>query len=92
MIQIELDTQTVSHPRHSCNWIFPFLPRVLRTRPASYCLLHGEKIHMSIDLELIRARNPIADVVGEKFTLKKTGSRFIGVEHDQIERPLQARD
>ena len=39
---------------------------------------------MSIDLEHIRARNPIADVVGEKFTLKKTGSRFIGVEHDSL--------
>lgn len=39
---------------------------------------------MSIDLELIRARNPISDVIGEKFTLKKTGSRFIGVEHDSL--------
>lgn len=39
---------------------------------------------MSIDLEHIRERNPIEEVVGEKFTLKKTGARFIGVEHDSL--------
>ena len=39
---------------------------------------------MTIDLELIRSRNPIEDVVGEKFALKKTGKRFIGIEHDSL--------
>jgi hypothetical protein len=39
---------------------------------------------MSIDLEQIRSRNPIEDVVGEKFSLKKSGARFIGVEHDSM--------
>ncbi|MBZ0291315.1 MAG: hypothetical protein K8L99_01995, partial [Anaerolineae bacterium] len=39
---------------------------------------------MSIDLEHIRSRNPIEDVVGEKFNLKQSGKRFIGVEHDSM--------
>ena len=39
---------------------------------------------MSIDLEHIRSRNPIETVIGEKFSLKKSGSRFIGVEHDSM--------
>jgi hypothetical protein len=39
---------------------------------------------MSIDLDHIRSRNPIEDVVAEKFNLKKSGSRFIGVEHDSL--------
>jgi DNA primase len=39
---------------------------------------------MSFDLEQIRARNPIEEVVGEKFTLKKAGRRFIGTEHDSL--------
>jgi DNA primase len=39
---------------------------------------------MTIDLEVIRSRNPIEDVVSEKFTLKKTGKRFIGIEHDSL--------
>ena len=39
---------------------------------------------MSFDLEQIRSRNPIEDVISEKFTLKKSGSRFIGVEHDSL--------
>ncbi len=39
---------------------------------------------MSIDLEHIRSRNPIEDVVGEKFSLKQSGKRFIGVEHDSM--------
>ena len=39
---------------------------------------------MAIDLEVIRSRNPIEDVVSEKFTLKKTGKRFIGIEHDSL--------
>ncbi|MBZ0283363.1 MAG: hypothetical protein K8L97_21685 [Anaerolineae bacterium] len=39
---------------------------------------------MSIDLEHIRSRNPIEDVVNEKFTLKKQGSRFVSLEHDSL--------
>ena len=36
------------------------------------------------DLELIRSQNPIEDVVGEKFKLKKSGSYYKGVEHDSL--------
>lgn len=39
---------------------------------------------MSIDLENIRSRNPIEDIVAEKFSLKQLGKRFIGVEHDSM--------
>jgi DNA primase len=39
---------------------------------------------MSIDLEHIRNRNPIEDVVNEKFSLRKSGNRFVGVEHDSL--------
>ncbi len=39
---------------------------------------------MSIDLEHIRSRNPIEDVVNEKFSLRKSGNRFVGVEHDSL--------
>ncbi len=39
---------------------------------------------MSIDLQHIRSRNPIEDVVGEKFSIRKSGSRFVGVEHDSF--------
>ena len=39
---------------------------------------------MSFDLEHIRSRNPIEEVVAEKSVLKKSGSRFIGVEHDSL--------
>lgn len=39
---------------------------------------------MSIDLEHIRSRNPIEDVVNEKLALRKTGNRFVGVEHDSL--------
>ena len=39
---------------------------------------------MSIDLEQIRSANPIEQVVGEKFTLKRQGTRFVGVEHDSL--------
>ncbi|MBZ0276111.1 MAG: hypothetical protein K8I60_08205, partial [Anaerolineae bacterium] len=38
----------------------------------------------SIDLEQIRARNPIEDVVSEKFNLRKSGTRFTSVEHDSL--------
>ncbi|MEO8613318.1 MAG: toprim domain-containing protein [Chloroflexota bacterium] len=39
---------------------------------------------MTLDLEHLRSRNPIEEVVAEKFALKKSGSRFIGVEHDSL--------
>ena len=39
---------------------------------------------MAFDLEQIRARNPIEDVVNEKFALKKSGTRYIGVKHDSL--------
>ncbi|MBE2267713.1 MAG: toprim domain-containing protein [Anaerolinea sp.] len=39
---------------------------------------------MSIDLEQIRSANPIEQLVGEKFTLRKSGTRFIGIEHDSL--------
>jgi DNA primase len=39
---------------------------------------------MTFDLEQIRSRNPIEEVVAEKFALKNSGSRFIGVEHDSL--------
>jgi hypothetical protein len=39
---------------------------------------------MAIDLELVRARNPIEEIVGQKFPLKRTGKRFLGVEHDSL--------
>lgn len=39
---------------------------------------------MPVDLEQIRSRNPIEDVVSEKFSLKKSGTRFVGVEHDSM--------
>ncbi len=39
---------------------------------------------MSIDLEQIRSANPIEQIVGEKFTLKRQGTRFVGVEHDSL--------
>jgi DNA primase len=39
---------------------------------------------MSIDLEQIRSANPIEQVVGEKFNLKRMGTRFVGVEHDSL--------
>jgi hypothetical protein len=39
---------------------------------------------MSFDLEQIRSRNPIEEIVAEKFALKKSGTRFIGVEHDSL--------
>ncbi len=39
---------------------------------------------MTSDLELIRSRNPIEDIVAQKFPLRRSGSRFIGVEHDSL--------
>ncbi len=39
---------------------------------------------MTFDLEHIRSRNLIEEVVAEKFALKKSGSRFIGMEHDSL--------
>jgi hypothetical protein len=43
-----------------------------------------KELKMSIDLEHIRSRNAIEDLVGERFSLKKSGKRFIGVEHDSL--------
>ena len=39
---------------------------------------------MRIDIEHIRSRNPIEDVVGEKLSLKQTGKRYIGIDHDSM--------
>lgn len=39
---------------------------------------------MTLDLEQLRSHNPIEEVVAEKFSLKKSGTRFIGVEHDSL--------
>jgi DNA primase len=39
---------------------------------------------MAIDLELIRSRNPIEEVINEVFPLRQTGKRFIGTEHDSL--------
>lgn len=39
---------------------------------------------MGFDLETIRAANPIEAVVAEKFTLRKSGVRFVGIEHDSL--------
>jgi DNA primase len=37
-----------------------------------------------LDLELIRSRNPIEEVVQEKFGLKKSGAHFVGIDHDSL--------
>ncbi|MCI0711845.1 MAG: toprim domain-containing protein [Chloroflexi bacterium] len=37
-----------------------------------------------MDLDLIRTRNPIVDMVREKFELKQSGTHFIGLEHDSL--------
>ena len=37
-----------------------------------------------IDLEQIRAQNRIEDVIAATFPLKKTGTHYIGVEHDSF--------
>jgi DNA primase len=39
---------------------------------------------MTIDLEQIRSGNPIETIVGEKYPLRRMGSRFVGVEHDSL--------
>ncbi len=39
---------------------------------------------MRIDIEHIRSRNPIEDVVSEKLSLKQTGKRYIGIDHDSM--------
>jgi len=58
--------------------------RVFLTRPLFSFAYDPEVLEMSFDLEQIRSRNPIEEVVGEKFALKKSGSRFVGVEHDSL--------
>jgi hypothetical protein len=37
-----------------------------------------------IDLEQIRSRYPIEVLVGEKFALRKSGTRFVSIEHDSL--------
>lgn len=39
---------------------------------------------MTIDLEAIRSRHAIETLINEHFPLKKSGVRFIGVEHDSL--------
>jgi hypothetical protein len=39
---------------------------------------------MTLDLEQIRSANPIEQLVAEKFPLKRSGTRFVGVEHDSL--------
>lgn len=39
---------------------------------------------MALDLDALRDRNPIEAVINEKFALRKTGTRFVGVEHDSL--------
>src|SRR5690349_12032992 len=39
---------------------------------------------MTIELEHIRSGNPIEAVIAEKFTLRKSGSRYVGIEHDSL--------
>jgi hypothetical protein len=39
---------------------------------------------MSINLEQIRSANPIETIVEEKFRLRRSHSRFVGVEHDSL--------
>jgi DNA primase len=39
---------------------------------------------MVFDLEHIRSRNSIEEAVAEKFALRKSGSRYISVEHDSL--------
>jgi hypothetical protein len=55
--------------------------RVFLTRPLFSFAYDPEVLGMTVDLEQIRSRNPIEEVVAEKFALKKSGSRFIGIEH-----------
>lgn len=43
-----------------------------------------EMFEMTFDLEAIRSRSPIDEVVGEKFNLRKSGMYFVGVEHDSL--------
>mgnify|MGYP000734078393 CR=1 FL=1 len=44
---------------------------------------------MGIDLEQIRAANPIEDIVAQRVALKKSGMRFVGVEHDIAARRFE---
>lgn len=39
---------------------------------------------MSMDLETIRSSNPIETIIGERFPLRKSGPRYVGVEHDSL--------
>lgn len=55
-----------------------------QVNPLTQLGLVPEVLTMTFDLEHIRSRNPIEEVVAEKFALKKSGSRFVGVEHDSL--------
>ncbi len=39
---------------------------------------------MNVDLEQIRSGNPIEVIVSEKYPLRRSGARFVGVEHDSL--------
>lgn len=39
---------------------------------------------MSIDLEEVRSRNPTETIVRDLFTLHKSGSRYVGIEHNSL--------
>lgn len=39
---------------------------------------------MNIDLEPIRSANPIETLIREKYPLRRSGARFVGVEHDSL--------
>jgi DNA primase len=50
----------------------------------SLTLLISGVFTMSLDLEEIRSRNPIETLIGERFPLRKSGSRYVGQEHDSL--------
>ncbi len=50
-----------------------------KLRASSFDLLVTGETQMSIDLNLIRSRSSIEALVAEKFALKKSGTRFVGV-------------
>ncbi len=56
----------------------------LKMRAPSFDLLVTGETQMSMDLNLIRSRSSIEALVAEKFVLKKSDSRFVGVEHDSL--------
>ena len=76
----ELGTHTVSQPPS------PATEHTLLIAffQAEFCsILPGDSV-MTIDLEQIRSTNPIEIVIGEKLLLRRSGVRFVGVEHDSL--------